>query len=81
MKGRQFYRQKIIGDFIIDFYCPGANLVIELDGGQHYSKEGIERDRIRDHFLSKLGLKVLHFSDRELFDNLKGVLEEIWKYV
>ena len=38
-KGVQFYRQKTIGNFIIDFYCPKANLVIELDGGQHYNDD------------------------------------------
>jgi hypothetical protein len=40
LKGCPFYRQKIIGKFIVDFYCPKANLVIELDGGQHYSESG-----------------------------------------
>jgi len=79
LKGYQFYRQKILGDYIIDFYCPKANLVIELDGGQHYSNKGMQKDRIRDNYLVSLGLKALHFSDKEVFENLTGVLERIWE--
>jgi very-short-patch-repair endonuclease len=45
LRGHQFYRQKIIGKYIVDFYCPKANLVIELDGGQHYSERGKAKDR------------------------------------
>jgi very-short-patch-repair endonuclease len=47
LKGHQFYRQKIIGKYIVDFYCPKANLVIELDGGQHYSEAGKAKDKGR----------------------------------
>jgi len=79
LHGYQFYRQKIISNFIVDFYCPKAKLVIELDGGQHYTKNGKEGDRIRDDYLVNLGLKVLRFSDREVFENLNGVLEKIWE--
>ncbi len=41
LKDRQFYRQRILGDYIVDFYCPKARLVVEVDGGQHHSEEGI----------------------------------------
>jgi very-short-patch-repair endonuclease len=78
LKGHQFYRQKIIGKYIVDFYCPKANLVIELDGGQHFSESGQAKDRTRDDFLTKMGIKVLRFSDREIFENISGVLEGIW---
>ncbi len=78
LKGFQFYRQKIIGNYITDFYCPKAHLIIELDGGQHYSNEGKVNDRNRDVCMKSLGLKVLRFSDREVFKNLKGILETIW---
>ena len=47
----QFYRQKILGEYIVDFYCPKLNLVIEIDGGQHYTIEGENNDKIRDEFL------------------------------
>ncbi len=78
LKGYQFYRQKIIGEYIVDFYCPKTKLIIELDGGQHYSEEGREKDRARDRFLEDTGLRVLRFSDRDVFENLQGVLEKIW---
>ena len=81
LKGAQFYRQKPIGNYIVDFYCPTAKLVIELDGGQHYTPSGRAKDHIRDSYLRSLGLQVLRFSDREIFDNLQGVLETIYKYL
>jgi len=71
LKGLQFYRQKIIGDYIVDFYCAKANLVIELDGGQHYNKEAQDKDRKRDKFLEGLGLKVLRFSVKEIGERWK----------
>lgn len=79
LNSHQFYRQKIIGDYIVDFYCPKAKLVIELDGGQHYMSNIKKKDKIRDDYLESLGLKVLRFSDREVFKNLNGVLEKIWE--
>jgi len=78
LKGYPFYRQKIIGGYIVDFYCPKANLVIELDGGQHYSETGQEKDRTRDNVLREMGIKVLRFSDRDVFENIGGVMEGIW---
>ena len=78
LNGLQFYRQKIIGDYIADFYCPKARLVIELDGGQHYSAEGKEKDRLRDESMTKAGITVLRFSDREVLQNVESVLEKLW---
>jgi len=78
MKGLQFYRQRIIGDYIVDFYCPKANLILELDGGQHYTDEGKKKDKIRDDYLMEQGYKILRFSDSEIFGNLAGVIERIY---
>jgi len=78
LKGLQIYRQKPIGRFIVDFYCPKANLVVELDGGQHYSEALRREDHLRDKYLESVGLRVLRFSDREVFENLTGVLEKLW---
>jgi len=78
IKGFQFYRQKPIGNYIVDFYCPKAKLVIELDGGQHYFKTGKEKDTIRDNYLSGLGLKILRFSDEDVLKDMDFVLERIW---
>jgi len=77
LKGFQFYRQKNIGEYIVDFFCPKADLVIELDGGQHYCEEGMMADRKRDEYLKRLGLRVVRFSDREVFEELDGVLDRV----
>jgi len=79
LKGLQIYRQRIIGNYIVDFYCPKANLIIEIDGGQHYSVEGIKEDKIRDDYMRNQGFKVLRFSDKEVFENLNGVIEKIYE--
>jgi very-short-patch-repair endonuclease len=59
LNGLQFYRQKIIGNYIVDFYCPKIRLVVEIDGGQHYSAEGIAKDSLRDEYLTRAGIRVL----------------------
>jgi len=77
LSGAQFYRQKIIGDYIVDFYCPQAKLVVEIDGAQHYEGRGVESDAIRDDYLRAQGLKVLRFSNREVVENTVGVPETV----
>ncbi len=78
LKEKRFYSQKIIDNYIVDFYCPKANLIIELDGGQHYEPENREKDRARDAYSANNGLKVLRFSDKEVFNNTSGIIEKIW---
>ena len=55
LKGFQFLRQRPIGNYIVDFSCPEAKLVIEVDGGQHFTETGIEKDNSRDKYLNSLG--------------------------
>ena len=81
LKGYQFYRQKVIGEYIVDFYSPKAHLVIELDGGQHYSEIGKRKDQLRDDVLTKMEVKILRFSDRDVFENLNGVMECVWSHL
>jgi len=81
IKDHRFIRQKIIGNYIVDFYCPKACLIIELDGGQHYTNEGMQKDKERDKYLSELGFRVLRFSDRDVLKNIAGVIDEILKYL
>ena len=81
LKGRQFYRQKNIGNYIVDFYCPSAKVIVELDGGQHYTQEGIRRDQVRDKSLESLSVIILRFSDSEVFKNIEGVLERIFEHL
>jgi very-short-patch-repair endonuclease len=61
LNGYQFYRQIVIGNYIVDFCTPALKLVIEVDGSQHYSDEGLQSDKIRDKYLQGCGLKVLRF--------------------
>lgn len=69
----RFVRQKVLGKYIADFYCASAQLVIELDGSQHYSDEGIEYDRQRTEYLNGLGLRVIRIPNNDINDNFAGV--------
>jgi len=75
LNGYQFYRQKVLGNYIVDFCCPALKLVIEVDGSQHYSDTGIKADIIRDDYLQSCGLKVLRFNDYDVLTNINGVVE------
>jgi len=77
--GLQFYLQKPLLNFLVDFYCPAANLVIECDGGQHFTEEGLEADRVRDEVLVELGLVVLRFSNRQVLTEIDDVIELIFQ--
>ena len=74
-------RQKVIGHYIVDFYCAQAKIVIELDGSQHYCEKGKTEDEIRNEFLSSLGLTVLRYSNIEVSRNFSGVCEDIWNHI
>ncbi len=78
--GLQFYRQKPILNFIVDFYCPAVNLVIECDGSQHFTEDGLEADRVRDEALAQLGLKVLRFDNGQVMGQIDDVVEVVYKY-
>ncbi len=77
LKGYQFYRQKPIGDYIVDFFCPKEKLVVEIDGSQHLSDEMAEYDRIRDEYLSSLGLRILRFTNTDIMTRIDGVIKSI----
>jgi very-short-patch-repair endonuclease len=73
----QFYRQKPIGPYIVDFYCHAAALVIEVDGGQHYETEHAGKDSERDKCLADAGLMVMRFDNRQVLLETDAVIEEI----
>ena len=73
----QFYRQKIIGNYIVDFFCPKYHLIIEVDGGPHYSDEMLNADRDRDETLRSMGLTILRFTNVDIFKNIEGVVTRI----
>lgn len=70
-------RQKVIGNYIVDFYCASAKLVIEIDGSQHYEDKGIKSDNKRDNYLNELGLRVLRYTNDDINNNFGGVCENI----
>jgi very-short-patch-repair endonuclease len=75
--GIQFYRQKIIESYILDFYAPSVNLVIEIDGGYHLQPEMIEQDKFRDNFLQSLGLTTLRFTNAQVLNRSCFVKQSI----
>ena len=77
--GVQFYRQKPIGDFIVDFFAPSTKLVIEVDGSQHMVGEQAEKDEQRDKYLAAVGLRVLRFNSREVLEETDAVVEVIYR--
>ena len=70
-------RQKVIGHFIVDFYCASAKLAIELDGSQHYEDEGASADRERDLTLKRLGISVVRYSNDDINRNFDGVCADL----
>ena len=77
----QFYRQKPLGKYIVDFYVPKARLVVEVDGSQHRTPEHLESDRKRDEALAGMGLMVLRFNSREVMLETDAVVEKIYRIV
>ena len=77
----KIYKQRIIDNFIADFYCHQARLIIELDGSHHFTPEGKTFDQARTQVLSRYGLYVLRFSNREVDDHFQSVCHIIDKTI
>jgi very-short-patch-repair endonuclease len=75
--GLQFYRQRPIGNYIVDFYCPKAELVLEVDGLQHMNKLAMQKDKYRDSYLKQQGVKVLRFDNLQVLKQLDAVVEKV----
>ncbi len=75
--GYIFHRQKPIGDYIVDFYCPKAKLIIEVDGDYHSSAEMAGNDKVRDKIMQNLGMTVLRFHNSEVLNNTEKVIDTI----
>ena len=73
----KIYRQRIIDNFIVDFYCAKAKLVIELDGSQHYTPDGKHYDSLRTDVIEKYKLKVIRFSNNDVDKKFNGVCSVI----
>src|SRR5690606_21530667 len=77
-KGFDFDRQKIIGNYIVDFYCTNCNVVIEIDGSSHDDK--VEYDATRDAYLESLGLTVIHISAKDVLQNLEQTMDWLYEH-
>ena len=77
LKGRKFRRQHSVGNYILDFYCPKEQLAVELDGAGHFEPGGYEYDKVRDEYLRRYNIKVLHIENEDVFWNIDYVLEKI----
>lgn len=76
----KFHRQRIIGNYIVDFYCPKLKLIIEIDGYQHFEERQLAYDAERTEYLEKLGFYVLRFENTEVnkeFEDVKYVIENV----
>lgn len=77
LEGRKFRRQHSIENYIADFYCPQERLIIELDGQVHFNEAAREYDKKRTEDLNMLGIRVIRFENKVVFDNLDFVIQEI----
>lgn len=77
----RFRRQHPVGNFITDFYCHKAKLVIEVDGQYHFNDDQIQRDKNRTHELNILGVQVIRFKNDQVRYNIEEVLSEIRKHL
>jgi len=81
MRGCKFKRQYGVGSYVVDFYCPGLRLAIELDGDSHFLDGAEARDMVRQSFIESFGISFLRFPNVEVMNNLDGVLETIYSTV
>ena len=77
----RFTRQKVIGQYIVDFCCTSKKVIVELDGAQHYENTAPQSDAKRDEHLNGLGYVVLRYTNLEFDRNFKGVCEDIWNHL
>ena len=77
----KFYRQRILGNYIADFYSAKAKLVIELDGSQHGADAAKENDATRDAWLKQQGITVLRYSNRDIQENFEGVCGDVLRHL
>ena len=79
--GLKFIRQHGIGPYIVDFCCRPLNIIVEIDGDSHFTKEGIASDAIRTIYLENLGYKLIRYSNEQVLDNIDGVFEDLKRQI
>ncbi len=75
--GVRFRRQYGIGKFIADFYCPSLKLVIEVDGGGHFTVSGKKYDRVRTEYMNSIGIEVIRYKNRDVLNNMQSVIDSL----
>lgn len=75
--GLRFERQKPIGKYIVDFYCPKLKLVIEIDGDTHYSEQALAYDAQRTDYLCSLGITVIRYTNNEVLEDIDSIYEDL----
>ena len=73
----KIYKQRIIGSYIVDFYCASAKLVIEIDGGQHFDADGKQKDLERTAYFESFGLQVVRYSNADINERFASVCESL----
>jgi very-short-patch-repair endonuclease len=81
MAGVQVYRLKPLGTYIVDFLAPRVALVIEVDGGQHFTEDGPRNDGLRDDALRAMGLQVLRYDNLQVPQHTEAVVDDILRHV
>jgi very-short-patch-repair endonuclease len=76
--GYKFRRQQGIGQYVVDFYCPAKKVAIEIDGATHWTEQEQTRDRERQCYIEALGIRVLRFTNNDIYTNKDGVLNMIF---
>ena len=79
--GIQFYRQRPLGTYVVDFHAPEIELVVEIDGSQHQEQDAIAYDSLRTAYLKSLGLNVMRFDNLQALNETDSVLEMIHQYI
>lgn len=79
--GTRWRRQFSVGPYILDFYCPSLKLAIELDGALHYTDSGYHHDSVRENFLSDLGIEVLRFENKTIWNGQEAIIESVTRKI
>ena len=77
--GYKFRRQTSIGKYIVDFYCPEAKLVIEIDGDTHFEPKAEQYDKDREEYIESFGVQIVRFTNLDIYNNIEEVVKEIMK--
>jgi very-short-patch-repair endonuclease len=78
-KGFKFYRQRVLGRYIVDFYCHQKRLIVEADGSGHFTEEQSVYDAMRTQWLEASNYRVLRFTNAEITEKTQHVLDEIYR--